>query len=184
MLVQEVEMAKGTIDEVDTIFEVTEGKTAANASEQVRALSAEISLGSELECSKAELNEAALLPEKTFYFPDFARKVYCTVSGIRLRLIQTGEGRGIAYLTFTQTCNSRRSEVASGADWTFDCWLYDVQGATIRNIYLGAWNHRCGKHLVELRADFSWVVGSINPVINAARGNLNWRYLQRVHNCG
>jgi hypothetical protein len=127
---------------------------------------------------------AAALPEKTFYFSDFPRKVYCTVSGIRLRLIQTGEGRGIAYFTFTQTCNSRRSDVAKGPDWTFSVALYDIQNAYIRNIHLGSWSHRCGKHLVELRADFSWVLGSINPVINVQRVNLNWQFLQRVHNCG
>ena len=89
-----------------------------------------------------------------------------------MRLIQTGEERGIAYLTFTQTCNSRRSEVASGAYWTFDVDLYDGQNAFLRNIYLGSWNHKCGKHFVELRADFSWVLGSINPVIYVQRVNL------------
>jgi hypothetical protein len=31
-----------------------------------------------------------------------------------------------------------------------------MQNAFIRNIQLGSWNHRCGKQLVELRADFSW----------------------------
>jgi hypothetical protein len=91
-----------------------------------------------------------------------------------LRLIQTGEGRGIAYFTFTQTCNSRRSDVAKGTDWAFEGDLYDAQNAFIRNVYPGAWNHRCGKHLVELRADFNWVVGSINPVMNAQRANLKW----------
>jgi hypothetical protein len=94
-------MAKGGTHEIDTIFEADEGKPAANTAEQVKSLSAEISLGSQLESSKSELNEAAGLPEKTFFFSDFPRQVYCTLSGIRLRLIQTGEGRGIAYLTFT-----------------------------------------------------------------------------------
>lgn len=177
-------MADSASDEIDTIFEAGEGKTAANAPEQVKSLAAEISLGSELESSKAELSEAAALPEKTFYFPDFPRKVYCTLSGIRLRLIQTGEGRGIAYFTFTQTCNSRRSDVATGPDWLFNSTLYDIQNAKVRDLYLGSWNHRCKKHLVELREDFSWVIGSINPVINTERVNLNWRFLQRVHNCG
>jgi hypothetical protein len=177
-------MAKGGTDEIDTIFEADEGKPAANAAEQVKSLSAEISLGSQLESSKSELNEAAALPEKTFFFSDFPRQVYCTLSGIRLRLIQTGEGRGIAYLTFTQACGSRRSDVANGPDWLFNSTLYDGHNATIRDIYLGAWNHVCGNRLVELRADFSWVIGSINPVINAQRVNLNWRFLQRVHNCG
>jgi hypothetical protein len=177
-------MAKGTSDEIDTILEATEGKLAANAADQVTSLSADISLGSELESSKAELAEAAALPEKAFYFSDFPRQVYCTLSGIRLRLIQTGEGSGIAYFTFTQTCNSRRSDVATGPDWVFTCTLYDGQNAKLRDIYLGAWNHGCGKHFVELRADFSWVLGSINPVIYVQRVNLNWRFLQRVHNCG
>ena len=177
-------MAKSASEEIDTIFEEAEGKAAANTAERVKSLSADISLDSELESNKAEVSEAAVLPEKTFYFSDFPRQVYCTLSGIRVRLIQTGEGRGIAYLTFTQTCNSRRSDVASGADWAFNSTLYDVQNAKIRDIFLGTWNHRCGKHLVELRADFSWVDGSINPVINAQRMNLNWRFLQRVHNCG
>ncbi len=163
-------MAKGASDEIDTIFEAAEGKAAANAAEQVKSLSADISLGSELESSKAELSEAAALPEKTFYFSDFPRQVYCTLSGIRLRLVQTGEGSGIAYFTFTQTCNSRRSDVATGPDWLFNSTLYDGQNAKIRDIYLGAWNHRCGKHFVELRSDFSWVQGSINPVdLRAAR---------------
>jgi hypothetical protein len=133
-------MAKGASDEIDTIFEATEGKAAANAAEQVKSLSADISLGSELESSKAELSEAAALPEKTFYFSDFPRQVYCTLSGIKLRLVQTGEGSGIAYFTFTQTCNSRRSDVATGPDWLFNSTLYDGQNAKIRDIYLGAWN--------------------------------------------
>jgi hypothetical protein len=152
-------MAKGASDEIDTIFEAAKGKRAANVADQVTSLSADISLGSELESSKAEVTEAAPLPEKTFTFPNFPRQVYCTLSGIRLRLIQTGEGSGIAYFTFTQTCNSRRSDVATGADWVFTCTLYDAQNAKIRDIYLGAWNHRCGKHFVELRSDFSWVQG-------------------------
>jgi hypothetical protein len=177
-------MAKGASDEIDTIFESTEGKPAANAADQVTSLSADISLGSELESSKGELSETAALPEKTFYFSDFPRQVYCTLSGIRLRLIQTGEGRGIAYFTFTQTCNSRRSDVATGLDWVFNSTLYDGQNAKLRDVYLGAWSHRCGKHFVELRADFSWVLGSINPIIYVQRVNLNWRFLQRVHNCG
>ena len=75
-------MAKGGTDEIDTIFEADEGKPAANAAEQVKSLSAEISLGSQLESSKSELNEAAALPEKTFFFSDFPRQVYCTLSGI------------------------------------------------------------------------------------------------------
>jgi hypothetical protein len=177
-------MAKGGTDEIDTIFEATNGRAAANAAEQVKSLSADISLGSELESSKSEANEAAVLPEKTFLFSDFPRQVYCTLSGIRLRLVQTGEGRGIAYFTFTQSCGSRRSDVASGPDWLFNSTLYDGHNATIRDISLGAWNHFCGSRLVELRADFSWVTGAINPVINAQRVNLNWRFLQRVHNCG
>jgi hypothetical protein len=177
-------MSKAASDEIDTIFQETEGKAAANPAELVKSLGAGLSLDAELESTKAELSETAALPEKTFYFSDFPRQVYCTLSGIRVRLIQTGEGRGIAYLTFTQTCNSRRSDVASGADWTFNAALYDVRNAFIRNIYLGAWNHRCGKQLVELREDFSWVIGSINPVINVQRVNLSWRFLQRVHNCG
>jgi len=177
-------MAKAASDEIDTIFEATEGKAAANAADRVKSRSADISLGSELESSKAEVVEATVLPEKTFSFPNFARQVYCTLSGIRLRLIQTGEGSGIAYFTFTQTCNSRRSDVATGPDWVFTSTLYDGQNAKIRDIYLGAWNHRCGKHLVELRSDFSWVLGSLNPVIYVQRVNLSWRFLQRVHNCG
>ncbi len=73
---------------------------------------------------------------------------------------------------------------SQGPDWGFSVALYNIQNAFIRNIHLGYWSHRCGKHLVELRADFNWVLGSINPVINAQRANLNWQYLQRVHNCG
>jgi hypothetical protein len=177
-------MAKAASDEIDTMFEAEEGKLAANATEQVKSISADVALGSMLESSKAELSETAALPEKIFYFAAFPRRVYCTVDNIRVRLVQTGEGRGIAYLTFTQTCGSQRSTVAHGADWAFDLNLYDGQNAFLRNIFLGTWDHRCGKHLVELRADFSWVVGSINPVINAQRGVLSWRALQRVHNCG
>ncbi len=52
-------MAKAASDEIDTIFEVTEGTVAANAADRVKSLSADISLGSELESSKTELNEAA-----------------------------------------------------------------------------------------------------------------------------
>ena len=55
--------------------------------------------------------------------------------------------------------------------------------AKIRDVYLGAWNHRCKKHLVELREDFSGMIGSINPIIHVQRVNLNWRFLQRVHKC-
>jgi hypothetical protein len=177
-------MAKETSDEIDTMFEAEEGKIAANAADQVKSISADIAIGGMLESSKSELSETAILPEKIFYFPAFPRRVYCTVDNIRVRLLQTGEGRGIAYLTFTQTCGSRRSTVAKGADWSFTLNLYDVRNAFIRSIFLGTWDHRCGKHLVELRADFGWVVGSINPVINADHAVLNWTALQRVHNCG
>ena len=177
-------MAKDGSDEIDTILETTEGKAAANPMEQLKSVSADILLSNGLDSSKAEVNESAAFPEQTFYFSDFPRKVYCTVSGIRVRLIQTGEGTGIAYLTFTQTCGSQRSTVASGADWTFNVALRDAQNANIRSIYLGTWNHRCGKHLVELRADFSWVSGAINPVINARSATINWTHLQRVKNCG
>ena len=58
-------MVKGGTDEINTIFEANEGKPAANAAE-VKSLSADISLGSELESSKSELNETAVLPEWTF----------------------------------------------------------------------------------------------------------------------
>jgi len=77
-------MAKGASDEIDTIFEATEGRAASDAANQVKSLAVEISLGSELDSSKAEVSEAAALPEKTFYFSDFPRQVYCTLSGIRL----------------------------------------------------------------------------------------------------
>ena len=180
-------MAKVAQDEIDTIFETKEGVTANDPAEHVKSIAADIMRSSEIDSLKEEeaaAAEAAPLPEKTFYFSDFPRQVYCTLSGIRVRLIQTGEGIGIAYLTFTQSCNSRRSDVASGPDWTFEVKLYDVQNAFIRTVQLGSWNHRCGKQLVELRADFIWVPGSINPVRNAVRANLNWRFLQRVHNCG
>jgi hypothetical protein len=177
-------MAKGANDEIDTMFETSEGVAATNAEQQLKSLSAEISLGTGLDSSKVEPGGTAAFPEKTFFFSDFSRQVYCSVSLVKLRLVQTGEGRGIAYFTFTQTCGSRRSDVASGPDWTFDVALYDANNAFIRNLSLGSWNHRCGKQLVELRADFSWVTGSINPVINVQRVNLSWRFLQRVHNCG
>ena len=78
-------MAESASDEIDTIFEATEGKAAANGTDQVKSLSAEISLGSELESTKAERSELAARPEKTLYFPDFPRRVYCTVSGIKVR---------------------------------------------------------------------------------------------------
>jgi hypothetical protein len=104
-------MAKGASDEIDTIFEAAEGKRAANVADQVTSLSADISLGSELESSKAEVTEAAPLPEKTFTFPNFPRQVYCTLSGIRLRLIQTGEGSGIAFSP------SPRPATAGAATW-------------------------------------------------------------------
>ena len=79
-------------------------------------------MGPQLESTKTEVSEEAALPEKTFVFSDFPAK---TLSGIRLRLTQTGEGKGIAYLTFTQTCGSRGSDVASGPDWVFDVNLSD-----------------------------------------------------------
>ena len=38
-------MVKSGTDEIDTIFEADEGKPAANAAEQVKSLSADLSLG-------------------------------------------------------------------------------------------------------------------------------------------
>jgi hypothetical protein len=108
-------MPKAMQDEIDTILETEEGVAAKSPAQQLEALSAEISLGSELESSKMEISQAAALPEKTFFFNDFPPKVYCTLTGIGF--IQIGEGRGIAYFTFTQICNSRRSDVAKGPDW-------------------------------------------------------------------
>jgi hypothetical protein len=107
-------MAKVASGEIDTIFETAEGVAATNPAEHLKSLGAEISLGSGLESSKVEVSEAAALPEKMFYFNDFPRQVYCTLSGIRLRLIQTGEGRGVAYLTFTPDLRKQKKRCSVG----------------------------------------------------------------------
>ena len=60
-------------DEIDTIFEVEEDK-AANALEQLKPLSGDISVSSELGSTKADVSETAALPEKTFTFPTFPGK--------------------------------------------------------------------------------------------------------------
>lgn len=121
--------------------------------------------------------------EKTFYFGDFSNIGYGELVRISLRLVQTGEGIGLAYLTFTQQMRCRRSDVVEGADLSFMFRCFDSHNAYIRDIHCGTWNRRCGVHLVELKEYFTWVVGSINPVENAARGVLTCTYKQRVHNC-
>jgi hypothetical protein len=95
---RECNMAKSMSGEIDTVFEEAEGKAATNTAERVKSLSADISLDSELKSDRAELSEAAAFPEKIFYYSVFPRKVYCTLSGIRLRLVQTGEGGRLSNL--------------------------------------------------------------------------------------
>src|SRR5713101_3152081 len=56
----------------------------------------------------------------------------------------------------------------------------DSGGAYIRTIYLGSWDHSCGKRLVELQENFSWVIGSINPIVFAATATLWWTHKQEV----
>jgi hypothetical protein len=131
-------------------------------------------------------------PCKTWIFPPYPRTVYCTL-GLKdksgrlidpvVRLCQTGEGVGVAYLTFHLNCNSRRSTVNTVPAWWFEIKLWDVYGSYVRAIYLGSWSHTCRSRLVELKENFSWVPGAINPVINAHTGQLRWYYPQKVHEC-
>jgi hypothetical protein len=65
-------MAKGASDEIDTIFEASEGRAASDATNPLKSLSAEISLGSELESSKVEVSEAAAAPREDFLFLRFS----------------------------------------------------------------------------------------------------------------
>jgi pyridoxine 5'-phosphate synthase PdxJ len=123
---------KDVSDEIDTIIEASEGKSATNIAERLMGQSTGISLFGEAASTKVEPSAAAALPEIKLYFGAFPRAVYCNVDELKLRLIQTGEGKGIAYSTFTQTCGSRRSDVAHGADWSFDVDLYT--NAFVRNI--------------------------------------------------
>jgi hypothetical protein len=104
-------MPKDVSDEIDTIIEASEGKPATNIAERLMGQSTGISLFGEAASTKVEPSAAAALPEITLYFGAFPRAVYCNVDEIKLRLIQTGQGRGIAYSTFTQTCGGR------GATW-------------------------------------------------------------------
>jgi hypothetical protein len=121
---------KDVSDEIDTIIEASEGKPATNIAERLMEQSTGISLFGEAASTKVEPGAAAALPE--IALGAFPRAVYCDVDELKLRLIQTGQGRGIAYSTFTQTCGSRRSDVAHGADWSFDVDLYT--NAFVRNI--------------------------------------------------
>jgi hypothetical protein len=123
-------MPKDVSDEIDTIIEASEGKPATNIAERLMEQSTGISLFGEAASTKVEPGAAAALPE--IALGAFPRAVYCDVDELKLRLIQTGQGRGIAYSTFTQTCGSRRSDVAHGADWSFDVDLYT--NAFVRNI--------------------------------------------------
>lgn len=124
------------------------------------------------------------LPTNVFYFDRFDRDVYCDVTSVWVQLIQTGEGTGYGYLTFDQACDSRRSDEIDGWDWHFVIDLYTANNFYIRSIFLGNWSHVCGKKFVELKEDFTWQIGSINPVVNAKKATLHWQHKTRVHNCG
>jgi hypothetical protein len=102
-------MPKAMQDEIDTILETEEGVAAKSPAQQLEALSAEISLGSELESSKMEISQAAALPEKAFFFNDFPPKVYCTLTGIG----SFKSARGAA----SPISPSRRSATADEATW-------------------------------------------------------------------
>jgi hypothetical protein len=122
--------------------------------------------------------------ENTFKFKDDLKDIgYGELVRIALRLVQTADGMGFAYLSFTQQMRCRRSDVVTGPDLLFSAKLTDSHGAYIRDLSLGAWDRRCGEQFVELRESFSWIHGSINPVQFAASVYLNCIYKVRVHHC-
>ncbi|MGE3992657.1 hypothetical protein [Pseudorhodoplanes sp.] len=176
--------------EIDTLFEGDDGKKI-DIAEGLKSAAVRLSVSIEAKVEKIEEPKKAeglvvAYPSKLLYFGTLTRQVYCTLSNVSVNLFQTGEGVGIAYLTFTQNCGSSRSDVLPGNmwDWSFDINLYATGGAYIRNIALGTWDHQCGNRLVELRADFTWVKGSLNPVINTVDATLWWHFRTRVHGCG
>jgi hypothetical protein len=121
--------------------------------------------------------------ERTFYFEDAHNVGYGELIDISVRLVATGDYVGLAYLTFRQRMNCRRSNVVEGADLSFVIDLWDVKKFYIRNIYLGQWNRICGDHLVELRERFSWSPGDIHPVQNADDAVVTLTKKVRVHKC-
>jgi hypothetical protein len=56
-----------------------------------------------------------------------------------------------------------------------------ITGSIVRTMLL--WAHRCGKQLVELQEDFTWIEGSIDPIEFAASATLTWTWKQQVSPC-
>src|SRR5262245_61973318 len=123
-------VAASTDREIDTALE-PEGKNKGSFPEEFLPFT-ELSVA--LNTDNDQPNKAT---EKTFYFPDFQSIGYGELVRISLRLIQTGEGVGLAYLTFTQVMRCRRSDVVSGADLSFSFRCFDSHGAYIRDIFCG-----------------------------------------------
>lgn len=171
--------------EIDSIFPKTKSGAPDALISELKKAAIALSITSSIESRSVDESAAPTYARKTFRFDEaFPRLAYCDLTEVSVFLIQTAEGAGSAYLTLTQECQSRRSDVISGWDWHFHIDLRTQNDAFIRSVFLGTWNHVCGKKLVELKEDFTWVVGSINPVENAAKATLHWQAKQRVHNCG
>jgi len=168
---------------IDTIFGDDQNKsTDSEKLTNAKTFAVRLSVHQEADSTTLKISPAAYA-QKTWSGFTFPRYVYCVLSDIELQLTQTGDGAGYSYLKFTQDCNSRMGDDVDDPDWSFNVALYDNGGAFIRNIYLGEWEHKCGKQLVELQENFSWVIGSINPILFAQNVTLTWTFKQEVSPC-
>jgi hypothetical protein len=169
---------------IDTIFGDDQDKTTDSEKlASAKAFAVRLALHDDAETSTYTINKTAAFTSKRWTGFSYPRYVYCVLSDVELELTQTGEGTGYSYLKFTQDCNSRRGDDVRGADWDFTVALKDHGGAYIRSMNLGTWNHACGKRLIELKEDFTWVLGSINPIVFAETAILTWTFKQEVSPC-
>jgi len=169
---------------IDTIFGDDQDKsTDADKLAAAKMFAVRLVVHQDAESTTVTTPKPATYAQKIFTGFNYPRLVYCTLSDIEVILTQTGDGTGYGYLKFTQDCSSRRGDDIKGIDWEFRVDLTDSGGAYIRTIYLGSWDHSCGKRLVELQENFSWVIGSINPIVFAATATLWWTHKQEVSPC-
>ncbi|WFT94580.1 hypothetical protein QA633_41085 [Bradyrhizobium barranii] len=169
---------------IDTVFGEAQDKTTdTEKMATARTFAVRLAVHQDAESTAVTSLKPATYAQKTFTGFNYPRLVYCTLSDIEVILTQTGDGSGYGYIKYTQDCNSRRGDDVRGSDWDFRVDLKDSGGAYIRTINLGSWNHSCGKRLVELQENFTWVIGSINPITFAATATLWWTHKQEVSPC-
>ena len=158
-------------------------KSSDELASEVKKFAIRLSVSGEIRSRQSRVITIPTYVKKTFDFDFFPRTVYCNLTDIEVQLTQTGLGSGFGYLKFTQNCNSRWGDRVPYPDWDFTVSLRDSGGAFIRNIHLGSWGHHCGRQLIELQEDFTWVQGSINPIEFASDATLTWTWKQQVSPC-